>query len=158
MTLKNKRITENYYNLKIDFNTIGNIMSSGERESYFSSKWSRGREIDGTFQIKNIEKTPLFVDLYKKLENDFNPVKAFKTNLDIFFSFRPGATSNIHKDTYQVYILAVMGMTAYRINNNKFFIKPGNLINIKPGEIHQAISLDPRIVVSYETRRDHEKE
>mgnify|MGYP001197988307 CR=1 FL=1 len=56
MTLENKRITENYYNLKVDFNTVGNIMSSGERESYFSSKWSRGREIDGTFQIKNIEK------------------------------------------------------------------------------------------------------
>jgi len=48
-----------------------------------------------------------------------------------------------------VAILSVLGDICYRIDNEKYFLNPGDLIRIKRGHPHQAIGLDPRIVLSF---------
>tara|TARA_R110000803_G_scaffold125415_1_gene193093 strand:+ start:568 stop:1026 length:459 start_codon:yes stop_codon:yes gene_type:complete len=132
----------------INFNTISNICSSGNYESRVTNRWNSDYILESIFQIKGIQNILGFKNLFIDLNNKFNE-KKLKSDLDIFFSLVPGSRSNTHRDNYNVYIIGVYGRTLYKIENKEFIVNEGDLLHIKPNQLHTAIGLDPRIIVSF---------
>jgi len=69
-------------------------------------------------------------------------------DVDLYVGFTQGASSNIHKDDYNVYLYNLYGRVIYNINKENYMLEEKDLISIKKGDIHQAIGLSPRITLS----------
>jgi ribosomal protein L16 Arg81 hydroxylase len=55
----------------------------------------------------------------------------------------------MHKDNYDVYIIGLFGNTVYKIEDLYYEVEPGDLLKIPKDYKHKAISLTPRIILSY---------
>jgi hypothetical protein len=136
------------YENEIDFNFISNILDKNNLFSKISSNWIEKFILDSVFQIKNVENDSSFVELYNVLNNKFNKENK-KSDLDLFFSFVSGNKSITHRDDYDVFIIGLYGKTLYKVENQEFYVEKGDLLSIKKNELHKAIGLTPRIILSY---------
>lgn len=147
---KNKRLIKNFCKFEnFDFNTIAEIYKKSHHKSIHASIWNSEYTLNSTFQIRDIQTNKMFIDLYNKFKEFYNLPEHYYSNLDIFFSFAPGTSSITHKDNYNVGILATHNDVVVRIENEKYILNPGDLINIYANETHQIIGIDPRIIISY---------
>ena len=136
------------YENEIDFNFISNILDKNNLFSKISSNWIETFILDSVFQIKNVERDGSFVEIYNVLNNKFNKENK-KSDLDLFFSLVSGNKSITHRDDYDVFIIGLYGKTLYKVENEEFFVEKGDLLSIKKNELHKAIGLTPRIILSY---------
>jgi quercetin dioxygenase-like cupin family protein len=86
--------------------------------------------------------------MYQLLNNEFNKENK-KSDLFLFFSFTSGNKSITHRDEYDVFILGLYGKTVYKVEEEEFILEKGDLLSIKKNQLHKAIGLTPRIILSY---------
>ena len=72
-----------------------------------------------------------------------------KSDLFLFFSLTSGNKSITHRDNYDVFIISLYGKTIYTIEEKEFFLEKGDLLCIKKNQLHKAMGLTPRIILSY---------
>ena len=116
-------------------------------ESAYKGNSKNEKILNSVFQLRKIQDHPLFEEFNKKIIKDFKITSSW--DLDMFLSFAPGASGNVHSDEYEVLILNVLGIQCYKHGNENYILKPGDLISFKRGEPHQAIGIDPRISLSF---------
>jgi mannose-6-phosphate isomerase-like protein (cupin superfamily) len=133
---------------EIDFNFISNLLDRNNLNSKISSNWIENFILESVFQIKKIENDVFFKELYNQLNSKFNKENK-QSELDLFFSFVSGNKSITHRDDYDVFIIGLYGKTLYKIENEEFYVEKGDLLLIKKNELHKAIGLTPRIILSY---------
>ena len=133
---------------EIDFNFISNLLDRNNLNSKISSNWIENFILESVFQIKKIENDVFFKELYNQLNSKFNKENK-QSDLDLFFSFVSGNKSITHRDDYDVFIIGLYGKTLYKIENEEFYVEKGDLLLIKKNELHKAIGLTPRIILSY---------
>lgn len=75
----------------------------------------------------------------------------FGSSAHVYTSFFSGATSlGMHKDTADVFILALKGSTTYHIQNHgSITINIGDVAYIPAGMLHEPESITPRSVISF---------
>jgi hypothetical protein len=132
----------------IDFNFISNILDRNNLNSKISSNWLENFILESVFKIESIEKDFFFKDMYQLLNNEFNKENK-KSDLFLFFSFTSGNKSITHRDEYDVFILGLYGKTVYKVEEEEFILEKGDLLSIKKNQLHKAIGLTPRIILSY---------
>jgi mannose-6-phosphate isomerase-like protein (cupin superfamily) len=137
----------------IDFNTVSELLDNNNYTSIFSGNWQESYVLNGTFLIRNIDDS--FQDIKSRLDFKYNPQQK-KANLHLFCAFKTGATSITHKDEEVVYIIGVLGRTMYKIITEEFIVEHGDILRIPANTLHTAISLTPRIVLSYSVIGDSE--
>jgi len=133
---------------KFDFNTISNLLDSGNFGSSMSSNWLQLLVLESVFQIKSVQKSDYFINVFEILNKKYNKENK-KTDLDIFFSLVSGNKSITHRDNYDVYIIGLYGETLYKVENTQFMVENGDLLYIPKNSLHKAIGITPRICLSY---------
>jgi hypothetical protein len=143
-------LVKNFFSFesKIDFNFITNLLNRNNLSSGISSNWNSQYLLESIFKIKDVQQDYLFSEIYNKFNNDFNKFNK-KTDLHLFFSLIAGNKSIVHRDNYDVYILNLYGKTMYTVEKENFILEIGDLIHIPKNELHIAISLTPRICLSF---------
>ena len=142
-----QRVFKDFDTLKLDFNSLTNVMSEGHYQSKQSSKYLDEYILQGTVVVKNIHTHDYFKNIINKII-ETNNLHNKKIDVDLYVGFTQGAASNIHVDNYDVYLYSLYGRTIYVVNKENYLLDENGLINIKKGEIHQAIGLSPRITLS----------
>jgi len=142
-----QKVYKQFSDEKLDFNQLTNLISEGHFKSKQSSKWLENFVLQGTIVIKNVGAHPAFNSLINKIINQFK-LKFKSMDIDLYVGFTQGATSNIHRDDYDVYLYNLYGNVIYNINKENYMLEEKDLITIKQGNIHQAIGLSPRITLS----------
>jgi mannose-6-phosphate isomerase-like protein (cupin superfamily) len=142
-----ERVKKSYDSLFLDFNNLTELLSKSNYNSKISGNYLNINVLQATYQIKNVHQDEFFTNLINKIIKDFNLINC-KLDLDLFVGFTQGASSIIHKDGYDVFLYNLYGESLYIINKEKYILKHGDIIRINKGEIHQVISLTPRIVFS----------
>jgi hypothetical protein len=132
----------------IDFNFISELLNKNNFQSKLSSNWNGERILESVFKIQDIQVDYFFNGLYNQLNNSYNKFNK-KTDLYLFFSLIAGNKSIVHRDQYDVYILNLYGKVLYTVENKDYFLDVGDLIIIPKNELHIAISLTPRICLSF---------
>ena len=145
-----KVFKKNYlkFETDIDFNFIATLLASQNLKSHFFSRWMEEYTLESVFQIKDVQKTKEFNQIFKDLNSAHNK-KNVKSDLDIFYSYVPGAHSNTHADFYDVFIIGLKGRTLYKTVDKEYLVGPTDFLYLKKGTIHTAIALEPRIILSY---------
>ena len=143
----NTRKEKSFDNLILDFNSLTQLLSCGNYLSKLSGNYSNELILQSTFQIKNIHSDVFFYNLIKKIINKYN-LNNTKIDVDLFVGFTQGAVSIIHKDEYDVILYSLYGETMYIVDKTKYILEQGDLIKINAGEVHQAIGISPRIILS----------
>ena len=141
------RVFTSFDDLRLDFNQLTELLSSNNLKSRISSNSLDYFVLQSCFQIKEVHNNNYFKSLIQKIIKNYNFFKS-KVNVDLFVGFTQGSISIIHHDEYDVFLFSLYGETIYIINKEKYLLKPGDLIKINKGELHQAISLTPRIIFS----------
>ena len=131
-----------------DFNFLSNLLERNNFKSEITNNWLNQMVLESVFKIENVEKDTCFTEIFNLLNNNFNKLKK-NSNLFIFFSLVSGVKSNAHRDDYDVFIIGLYGKTIYKVENEEFILEKGDLLSIKKNELHKAISLTPRIILSY---------
>lgn len=131
----------------IDFNFIADLVSKNNLENLSKCK-DKLNALDSIFQIKQAQKDHRLFTIFNRLNNDFNPTNR-ESDISIFFSMMSGSSGAQHVDEESVHIIGLYGMTAYLIEDKVFTINPGDRLFISKGIPHKAVSLSPRIVLSY---------
>ena len=132
----------------IDFNFISNLLNRNNMSSRISSNWIESFILDSVFKIENVENDYFFNEIYNLLKSKFNKENK-KSDLFLFFSLTSGNKSITHRDDYDVFLLGLYGKTIYIVENEEFCLEQGDLLSIKKNELHKAIGLTPRIILSY---------
>jgi hypothetical protein len=132
----------------IDFNFISKLMDRNNFESSLSSNWMNLYILNSVFKINGIQKDPFFEELYHKLDKEYNKEK-LQSDLFIFMSMKIGGVSITHKDNYDVIIIGGLGKTLYIVENEEYYVMPGDILRIPKNYTHTAIGLTPRIIFSY---------
>jgi mannose-6-phosphate isomerase-like protein (cupin superfamily) len=148
--MSNYTFEKNLLDIKdsIDFNFIADLVSNNHFEHIITGPYMKDFVLDATYLIMNVQKDLAFKDIWKVLEERYNTNK-IKSNLHIFYSFMSGGKSKSHIDEETVIIVGAYGKTMYLIDDKEFLVEPGDVLKIKKGTRHKAISLTPRIVLSY---------
>ena len=133
---------------RIDFNFISKVLSLGNYESQITSRWNPNYVLESIFQIRGVQKFLPFQELFNNLNKTFNKNK-LNFDLDLFYSLISGTRSNTHRDEYGVYIIGAYGRTLYKVEDKEYTVGPGDLLHIAPYQLHTAIGLDPRIIISF---------
>ena len=132
----------------VDFNFVSKLLNRNNFNSTLSSNWLNVYILNTTFKILRIEKDKAFIDLFHYLNDNYNDEK-LESNLYMFFSFKMGSTSTTHVDDYDVVIIGAHGETIYNIEGKEYRVCVGDLLKIPKNVTHTAISMTPRIVLSY---------
>ena len=133
---------------QIDFNFLSQLLDKNNFQSLISNYYNKNYIFESVFKIINIEKEYFFNDIFSLLNKTYNQENK-KTDLFIFFSLVSGNKSSSHRDTYDVFILGLYGKTLYVLDDEHFTVEPGDLLKIPKNTLHKAISLTPRICMSY---------
>ena len=143
-------IIKNFYRFKenIDFNFISNLLDRNNFISSISSNWISDYILESVFTIKDVESDVVFKEILNLLNNTYNKQNK-KIDIDLYFSFVTGNKSITHRDNYDVLILGLYGKTLYKVEQEEFYLEPGDLISISKNKLHKAIGLTPRICLSY---------
>ena len=143
----NTRIKKSYDSLFLDFNNLTELLSNSNYNSKLSGNYLNILILQATYEIKDVHKDEFFTPLINKIVKDFNLVDC-RIDVNLFVGFTQGAASIIHKDDYDVFLYSLYGETVYIVDKEKHILEQGDLITINKGEVHQAISLSPRIIFS----------
>ena len=146
----NNLLEKNFYNFpdKIDFNFISNLLDKNMFQSEIFSNYLNLYVLETNIRIKELEKHPYFFSIGKILNEKFNKNNC-NWDLQFFLSLTSGNKSKPHIDTYDVHILGVYGKTLFKIENEEYYVMPGDLLSIPKGYHHTAIGITPRITLSY---------
>ncbi len=151
---KSNKFIKNFDNLTLDFNNFFEMISKDEYRSFIKGDHTlREKIFKSTFSVENIHSDKFFEQLIQKLADTY---KLKNVGLDgfIFLSFIQGNSGTIHKDEYDVYLYNLFGETMYIVDKKKFILETGDLLQIKAGEVHQSITIKPRITFSLGVRKD----
>jgi len=143
----NKKKEKSFDNLFLDFNNLTEFLSRNNYLSRLIGNGSNDFILNSTYQVRNVHNDKFFYNLIKKIIDKYNLYGA-KIDVDLFVGFTQGAVSIIHEDKYDVILYALAGETMYIVDKKQYILEPGDLIKINAGEIHQAIGISPRIVLS----------
>jgi len=143
----NKKKEKSFDNLFLDFNNLTEFLSRNNYLSRLIGNGSNDFILNSTYQVRNVHNDKFFYNLIKKIIDKYNLYSA-KIDVDLFVGFTQGAVSIIHEDKYDVILYGLTGETMYIIDKKQYILEPGDLIKINAGEIHQAIGISPRIVLS----------
>jgi len=142
-----QRVIKTFDKQKFDFNDLTKFLSNSNWLSRISGNWLNEYILQSSFVITDVHKDKIFNNIIQKIVNE-NNLFGKSINVHLFVGFTQGASSVIHKDTYSVYLYGLYGETMYIINEQKHIVGQGDFLKINKGEIHQAIGLSPRIVLS----------
>jgi mannose-6-phosphate isomerase-like protein (cupin superfamily) len=142
-----KKIFKSFDSLTLNFNELFNLFSNDNYASITSGKYLNQYILDGTYVIKDVHKDIFFKNLIEKCIETFN-IKDKKIDVHLFIGFKQGSTSIIHRDNYDVILYNLYGETMYIIEKENFLLEKNDLIMINKNEVHQAISMSPRITFS----------
>jgi mannose-6-phosphate isomerase-like protein (cupin superfamily) len=134
----------------IDFNFISNLLNRNNLSSLISSNWIERFVLESVFKIENVENDVFFKDVYEMLNKQFNNDNK-KSDIFLFFSLTSGNKSITHRDNHDVFIINLYGKTLYVVEEKEFLLEKGDLLCIKKNQLHKAIGLTPRIILSYGT-------
>jgi hypothetical protein len=137
-----------FFEKKIDFDFISNLLDRNNFETTFSSNWMQNSIFESVFKIKGVESDLFFKDIFYLLNKNYNKENK-KSDLFIFFSMVSGNKGTSHRDDYDVVIIGLYGKTFYKIENEYFMLEPNDLLIIPKNKLHKAIGLTPRICLSY---------
>ncbi len=132
----------------IDFNFLSNLLDRDNFSSVISSNYSNNFIFDSSFRISGVEKDYYFKELFDILNKNYNKTNKY-SNLDLYFSLVSGCTSITHRDKEDVIIVSLYGTTVYKLEKNYFTLESGDFLFIKKNQLHKAIGLTPRIILSY---------
>jgi len=147
------KVVQSFDELRLNFNQLTELLSSDNYNSRFSGNCLNNFILQSTVQILAVQNNKIFKDIMLKIVNEFN-LYNIPLDIDLFVGFSQGSCSIIHDDPYDVLIYGLHGETIYIIDKKKYYVKPGDMIKINAGEIHQAISIEPRIILSIGIRND----
>ena len=134
-------------NLRLDFNQLTDLLSSHNFSSRTSGNLLPQFFLQSSYQIFNVHSSVYFKNIIDKAVKKFN-LYGINIDVDIFVGFTQGSSSIIHDDPYDVLIYSLYGDTMYIVDKKQYILKPGDIIRIKKGEVHQGIGLSPRICLS----------
>jgi hypothetical protein len=132
----------------IDFNFLSNLLDRNNFETKFSNNWLNNYIFESIFKIQNVETDNFFKEIFNYLNINYNKENK-KSDLFLFFSLTSGNKSITHWDEHDVFIIGLYGKTIYIVENQEFCLEQGDLLLIKKNEVHKAIGLTPRIILSY---------
>tara|TARA_R100001086_G_scaffold137701_1_gene71951 strand:- start:831 stop:1277 length:447 start_codon:yes stop_codon:yes gene_type:complete len=140
------KIFKNFNEVVLDFNDLFKLLSKGD---YVTKVYQRqNNAFYNHFKIENVHKDKFFWGLINAMCNGIN-VKNANLDAHIFTSFLSGIGGVAHTDNYEhVLLYNLYGETIYIVEDTKYIVTPKDLLHIEGGEIHQAISLTPRITLS----------
>ena len=132
----------------VDFNYLIKLLNENNFGSVITSNYLDQFILNSTFMVSNVQKDNAFIDLYDYLNKNYNS-EGYNSNLYMFVSFKMGNPSITHTDDYDVVIIGVHGETVYNLEGTEYRVGVGDLLKIPKGIKHTAISMTPRIVLSY---------
>tara|TARA_R100001086_G_scaffold64993_1_gene30253 strand:+ start:243 stop:689 length:447 start_codon:yes stop_codon:yes gene_type:complete len=132
----------------IDFNFVINLLNNHDVNTDITSNYNKDHVFNSCFRVHDVHIDPYFKGLFDFLEQNYNPEKIKKT-LMFFLSFTVGCKSTIHKDPLDVYIIGAHGITVYICDGVEYRVEPGDMLYIPKNMTHTAVSLSPRIILSY---------
>ena len=154
-----KKFIKNFDNLTLDFNNFFEMMSENNYTSLMKSKYILDQNdkvtevFKGTFCVENIHAHEFFRNLIQKLVDTYQLTNV-KLDGYVFLSFLQGNSGRVHKDPYDVYLYNLFGETMYIVDKEKYILEKGDLLQIKAGEVHQSITIKPRLTFSLGIRND----
>jgi len=132
----------------VDFNFISKVLNRNNFESYVANNWLNAYILNSVFKITGVQKDPFFEDLYLKMNRDYN-IENIQSDLFIFMSMKIGGASITHKDKYEVIIIGGFGKTLYIVEDEEYYVNPGDILRIPENYTHTALGITPRIIFSY---------
>ncbi len=132
----------------VDFNFISKLLNRNNFESYVANNWLNAYILNSVFKITGVQKDPFFEDLYLKMNRDYN-IEKMQSDLFIFMSMKIGGASITHKDKYEVIIIGGFGKTLYIVEDEEYYVNPGDILRIPENYTHTALGITPRIIFSY---------
>jgi hypothetical protein len=132
----------------VDFNFISKLLNRNNFESYVANNWLNAYILNSVFKITGVQKDPFFEDLYLKMNRDYN-IEKIQSDLFIFMSMKIGGASITHKDKYDVIIIGGYGKTLYIVEDEEYYVNPGDILRIPENYTHTALGITPRIIFSY---------
>ncbi len=150
--VKNELFKQGFFEegISFDFNELIFFMDKHNLCSRIKSNYLNQYILQATFEVGTLHDTEEFKKIFKHLELNFNKQNR-RSDMMIFCSFTTGSSGIMHHDSYEVYIVGLFGTTIYKVNNDFYEVTPGDLLHIPKNSLHKAISLTPRIVLSYST-------
>ena len=151
---KMNKFIKNFDNLTLDFNNFFEMISKSDYKSSIKNTDILEEQIfKSTFSIENIHSNKFFSQIIQKLADTYQ-LKNVKLDGFVFLSFLQGNSGTVHQDEYDVYLYNLFGETMYIVDKEKFILETGDLLQIKAGEVHHAITIKPRITFSLGVRND----
>lgn len=148
------KFVKNFDNLCLDFNNLFEILSEMNLQSYIrNTSVTQDQVLKSTFEIQNVHAHKYFENITNKIIS-FYQLKNTKIDVHLFTSVLQGNSGPVHVDDYDVALYNLYGETMYIVDKEKFILETGDLLYIKAGQIHQSISLKPRITFSLGVRND----
>jgi hypothetical protein len=141
------RVYAPFDDLSLDYNSLFSLLSDNTYVSKIYGNPTSNNLLNNNFKVQDVHSNPYFDRILKKIIQEF---KLFNKKIDIylFLGMLQGSSSPVHTDPYDVLLYNLYGETMYIIDKEKYFIKQGELIRIFKGEVHQGISINPRITLS----------
>jgi len=133
-----------------DFNEMTKLINEKQFTSNFASSKPVQKDyvLDDSFKINQVQNEKDFREIFFYLNSLYNK-NNHASNLCIFFSLMSGSNGSKHSDREDVALIGLYGKTLYIINDNYYILEKGDLLFIDKGIEHKAVSLEPRIVLSY---------
>lgn len=142
--------TPNFFKFEhnFDFNHLFKMINNHSLPSHLI--WQENSEdvLGSIFTIYNVHQVDFFKQIFDLLNKEFN-FNNFKSNMDLFISFKNGTKGKSHADKEDVHIFGLDGYTCYLVEDKVYLIGPGDLICIKKNTLHQAFGITPRIIASF---------
>jgi len=113
----------------------------------------REQILKNTFSIEDMHTNNFFSPLIKKLVNTYE-LRNVKLDAYVFMSFLQGNSGPAHSDQYDVLLYNLFGETMYIVDKEKFILETGDLLYVTKGQVHQSITIKPRITFSLGIRND----
>tara|TARA_R100001015_G_C4472077_1_gene55418 strand:+ start:69 stop:527 length:459 start_codon:yes stop_codon:yes gene_type:complete len=150
------RFVKNFDDLSLNFNDLFEILSEMNLQSYIkNTSVNQDQVLKSTFVVQNVHIHKYFENIINKIIN-FYQLKNTKIDVDLFISVLQGNSGPVHVDDHDVVLYNLHGETMYIVDREKFTLETGDLLHIKTGQIHQSISLKPRITFSLGVRNEKE--
>jgi|TARA_R100001132_G_C3208571_1_gene52558 hypothetical protein len=146
MILEKGKIT---FDKEFDFNELVKIINRNNCRTGLSGNWQADYIFDNPIGLRDIHHDPYFRQMHEYLNVNFNKHN-LKSSLGLVCNFQAGGKSVYHSDDMDVCIIGIYGKTLMvGENDEEKLIKKGDLLHIKKGEKHRAISLTPRIICNW---------
>tara|TARA_R110000868_G_C10554970_1_gene736278 strand:+ start:42 stop:509 length:468 start_codon:yes stop_codon:yes gene_type:complete len=150
-----QQFIKNFDKLTIDFNNFFEMLSKKNYRSFIKNiNIHQDHVFKTTFSVKDVHDHKFFIYLMQKMVDTYK-LHNVKLDADIYTSFLQGNTGTNHEDEYDVLLYNLHGETMYLVDKERFILEPGDLLYIKKGQLHQSITLRPRITFSLGIREDY---